>query len=228
MRPAPAGRRCCMQGNQRLFGKCVSVALLAALLAAPVLPQSGNGSVRGTVSDPTDAVVPGTKVRLTNTANNVVLETTTNGAGCYVYPVVVPGHYALTAEAPALSKFQAELTVQTAQSATLELKLKVATETTLVTVQDATPLVTVDTTSLGNVLERRRIEQLPINGRNIANLLLLIPGMEESSRAYGMRAAPTTFSLMAPPSPTLSMAAAPSPGRRASTRSKSSRWRTTA
>jgi len=169
------------------LGKCVSGVLLAALLAAPAFSQSGNGSVRGTVSDPTDAVVPGTKVRLTNTATNVVLETTTNGAGFYVFPVVVPGHYALTAEAPALSKFQAELTVQTAQSATLDLKLKVATETTLVTVQDATPLVTVDTTSLGNVLERRRIEQLPINGRNIANLLILIPGMEESSRAYGMR-----------------------------------------
>ncbi|HTM50951.1 MAG TPA: hypothetical protein VL285_19780, partial [Bryobacteraceae bacterium] len=43
------------------------------------------------------------------------------------------------------------------------------------------------TTSLGNVLERRRIEQLPINGRSIANLLILIPGMESDSRAYGMR-----------------------------------------
>src|SRR5207245_2716034 len=59
--------------------------------------------------------------------------------------------------------------------------------TTLITVKDATPLVTVDTTSLGMVLEHRRIEQLPINGRNIANLLIGLPGMEGDSRAFGMR-----------------------------------------
>src|SRR5207245_3862319 len=143
MRPAPAGWRCGMQG------KCLSRLLIAALLAAPGFSQSGNGSVRGTVSDPTDAVVPGAKVRLTNIATNVVAETTSNGAGFYVFPVVVPGSYTLTVESPALAKFQAEFVVQTAQSATLDAKLKVATETTLITVKDATPLVTVDTTSLG-------------------------------------------------------------------------------
>jgi hypothetical protein len=57
----------------------------------------------------------------------------------------------------------------------------------MVNVQDATQLVSVDSTSLGNVLERRRIEQLPINGRSIGNLLLLTPGMESDSRAFGMR-----------------------------------------
>ena len=65
----------------RAFGKSACGVLLAALIVAPAFSQSGNGSVRGTVSDPTDAVVPGAKVRLTNTATNVVAETTTNGAG---------------------------------------------------------------------------------------------------------------------------------------------------
>src|SRR6185503_11334150 len=172
-----------MQGCQNVLGNFACI----LLLAAPAFSQSGNGSVRGTVTDPTDAVVPGAKVRLTNTGTNVAADTTSNEVGFYVFPVVVPGRYQLTVEAPSLAKFQADFVGQTAQSATIDARLKVATETTLVTVQDATPLVTVDTTSLGNVLERQRIEQMPINGRNIANLLILIPGMEESSRAYGMR-----------------------------------------
>src|SRR5260370_6857520 len=87
------------------LGKCVSGVLLAALLAAPAFSQSGNGSVRGTVSDPTDAVIPAAKVRLTNTATNVALATTTNVADFYVFPRGVPGHYALTPDAPALPNF---------------------------------------------------------------------------------------------------------------------------
>ena len=85
-------------GFQHSLRIVVSGLWLAALLAAPAFSQSGNGSVRGTVSDPTDAVVPGAKVRLTNTGTNVVAEATSNGAGFYVFPVVVPGHYELTVE----------------------------------------------------------------------------------------------------------------------------------
>jgi hypothetical protein len=168
------------------MNKLAGVLLLLGL-AAPAFPQAGNGSVRGTVRDQADAVIPAAKVRLTNLARNASLDTATNEVGFYVFPVVVPGRYQLSVESPGMARYQAEFVVQTAQSASIDARLTVATEATLVTVQETNPLVTVDTTSLGNVLERRRIEQLPINGRNIANLLILIPGMEESSRAYGMR-----------------------------------------
>jgi Carboxypeptidase regulatory-like domain len=176
-----------MQEYRETLSKCVVIVGLMALLAVPAWPQAGNGSVRGTIRDQSNAVIPGAAVKLTNTATNLTSETTANEAGFYVFPVVVPGPYELTVEAPGLGKFQANITVQTQQSATLDAQLKVATEATTITVQEGTPLVTVDSTSLGNVLERRRIEQLPINGRNIANLLILIPGMEDSTRAYGVR-----------------------------------------
>ena len=160
---------------------------LALFLAAPALPQAGNGSVRGTVRDQADAVIPNAKVTLTNSATGVASVTATNETGFYVFPVVVPGSYDLTVEAKGLAKFEATLQVQVQQSATVDPLLKVASESVLVTVQDATPMVSTDSTSLGSVLERRRIEQLPINGRSIGNLLLLIPGMEGDSRAFGMR-----------------------------------------
>ncbi|HEY2933103.1 MAG TPA: carboxypeptidase-like regulatory domain-containing protein [Acidobacteriota bacterium] len=172
---------------QQYMKSALMCVFLLVAIAAPVFPQSGNGSVRGTIRDQADAVVPGVKVRLTNTATNVSSDTISNETGFYVFPVVIPGTYKLVMEASGLTKLQAQLTVQTAQSTTLDAQLKVATEATVVTVESRAPLVSADTTSLGNVLERRRIEQLPINGRNIANLLILIPGMESNSRAYGIR-----------------------------------------
>jgi hypothetical protein len=167
--------------------RVLQLASMIVLLAAPVWPQAGGGSVRGTVRDQSDAVIPGARVVLTNTGTNVASESITNETGFYVFPAVVPGTYELTVEHTGMAKFQTTVTVQTAVSATVDPKLRIATDTTTVTVEESTPLVTTDNTSLGNVLERRRIEQLPINGRNIANLLILIPGMESSTRAYGVR-----------------------------------------
>src|SRR5262249_23256485 len=148
---------------------------------------AGNGTVRGTVRDQADAVIPTAKVKLTNMATSVAAEAVTNETGFYVFPVVAPGDYELDVESKGLARVHATLHVQVQQAGTIDPQLKVAAEITMVSVQDATPLVSVDSTSLGTVLERRQIEQLPINGRNIGNLLLLTPGMEGDSRAFGMR-----------------------------------------
>src|SRR5205085_11841169 len=101
-----AGGRFGMQEYRRFLGRSLSAALLATLLIDSAFSQSGAGSVRGTVRDPTEAVIPGAKVRLANTATNVVAETTSNEAGFYVFPVVVPGRYELSVESPALAQFQ--------------------------------------------------------------------------------------------------------------------------
>ncbi len=159
---------------------------LAVLLAAPARPQSSTGSVRGTVRDQAEAVIPGAAVKLTHSATQVSQQTKTNEVGFYVFPVVVPGPYELTVESAGLSKFQANFVVQVQQSATIDAQLRVAAEVAMVTVE-ATPMATVDTTSLGTVLERRRIEMMPLNGRHIASLLMLLPGMEDSTRAFGVR-----------------------------------------
>ncbi len=165
----------------------VWVLTIAASLATPLFPQAGNGSVRGTVRDQLDAVIAGAKVKLANTGTGLIAETKSNEVGFYVFPVVVPGPYELTVEAPGMARHQAIFQVQTQQSATIDVQMKVIAEAATVTVQESTPLLTTDTTSLGNVLERRRIEQLPINGRSFMTLLNQIPGMEDGTRAYGIR-----------------------------------------
>ena len=78
--------------------------ILMVLLAIPGWSQSSNGSVRGTVQDPTSAVIPNVTVVLTNTATGIELKTVSNGAGIYVFPSVIPGPYKITADLAGMNK----------------------------------------------------------------------------------------------------------------------------
>jgi len=160
--------------------------VLFASLTAPAWPQASTSSVRGTVRDQTDAAMVNATVTLTNQATNIASKTTTNEIGFYLFPGVLPGAYRLTAEAPGMQLYEATLTVQVQQVAVVDPVLKVGTTTTVVEIRDVTPMTSVDNPTLGHVLERQRIEQLPINGRNVFSLLLTVPGME-GIRAYGLR-----------------------------------------
>ncbi len=156
-----------------LFGLVVIV-----LLAPSAFPQASTATVSGTVRDQSNAVIPGASISLTNTATNVTSRTTTTPVGFYIFPGILPGPYRLTVEAQGMQKFEGTLTVQVQQSAVVDPVLKVGQTATEVQVTDVTPLITVDNPTLGHVLERQRIEQLPVNGRFVTTLLQTVPGME--------------------------------------------------
>jgi hypothetical protein len=149
-------------------------------------PQGSTATVSGTVRDQTGAVIPSVSVTLTNTATNVSSKTPTNEVGFYVFPGTLPGPYRLVAETAGMQKFEGTLTVQVQQSAVVDITMKVGQTATEVAVQDVTPIVQTDNPTLGHVLERTRIEQLPINGRDVTSLLQTVPGME-GTRAFGLR-----------------------------------------
>ena len=77
-----------------------------------------------------------------------------------------------------MQKYEATLTVQVQQSTTADAVMRVSSEAVTVSVKDITPVTVTDKMSLGHVLDRRGIEQLPINGRNITNLLVTVPGLD--------------------------------------------------
>jgi hypothetical protein len=159
---------------------------LCLLLGLPAWPQASTGAVRGTVSDPSGAFIPNATVTLTNTGTNVSQKTMTNDAGYYLFPGVIPGPYRLAAEARGMQKFEGEFTLQVQQDADINVPMKVGQTSATVVVEAISTLVTTDNATLGHVLEQQRIEQLPINGRNLTSLLVTVPGMEDL-RAYGMR-----------------------------------------
>ena len=185
-----------MQAQQRFWGSFVPFGRevsLILLVANAVFAQSGNGSVHGSVRDQSSAVLPGAKLELTNKATNTVFRTETNEAGLYVFPSVIPGEYNLTVMFAGMDTSQVALRVQVQGSTNFDAVLKPGSTETKITVSaELVPLATTDSGTLGHVLERQRIEQLPLNGRDVQQLLQTVPGLELATsnqvRSFGMMA----------------------------------------
>ncbi|MCI0350107.1 MAG: carboxypeptidase-like regulatory domain-containing protein, partial [Acidobacteriales bacterium] len=153
--------------------------------------QTGTGTIQGTIKDPDGAVMPHAKVSITHTQTGREYNTTSNGAGFYLSPPVQAGPYRITVEAAGMEIWKGELTLQVGQVAEVDPALKIRGVANEITVAgDVTPLVTTTNPTLANVVERARIEQLPVNGRLIQSLLYLTtPGFEPGSvpRLFGLR-----------------------------------------
>jgi hypothetical protein len=171
---------------------------LFLLTAALLHGQTGAGNIQGTVKDAAGAVVPNAKVMLVHVQTTRQQDSVTNETGFFLFPSQQPGQYKLTIQAAGMQPWEGELTLQVGQTAVVDPALKVGATVTEITVAgDVTPLVTTSSPTLGNVVERARIEQLPLNGRFFQTLVAATtPGLEGSSsspRVYGLRATSMEF-----------------------------------
>ncbi|MGC4050764.1 MAG: TonB-dependent receptor [Paludibaculum sp.] len=151
-----------------------------ALVAATALAhaQSSSGTIVGTVRDSQDAVIPGAVVTVTDVAKKTARTFTTSAAGEYVVTFLDPGQYAITVEATGFKKYnQSGLTVRVADRLTIDFHLEIGQMVDQVTVEAVTPLVNAVTNTLGQVIENRRIIDLPLNGREPFALATLAPGV---------------------------------------------------
>jgi hypothetical protein len=169
-----------MSERIRLATSVAALALLVALSASAQSPTR----LSGTVADQTGAVIVGVDVSLTHMPTNTRLTARTNEAGFYLFPSLTPGPYRLAVEVRGFQRYESELTLGAGQSAVIDPVLVPGATTTTIEVRDVTPLITVDSPTVGARLERTRIEQLPINGRNLATLLATQPGYE-GARTFG-------------------------------------------
>jgi hypothetical protein len=170
----------------RQFFPFLLLLFVVSLTATRGWSQASTGMLSGTIQDPSGAVIPGATISLSNQETNESAKSETNSAGYYVFLGLVPGPYLLIVEAPGMQKFEGSLTVQVQQSAVVDVSMKVGATNATVSVQGVTPLVSVDNGTLGGTLEHSRIEQLPLNGRQVMTLLQVVPGME-GTRAFGIR-----------------------------------------
>ena len=175
------------------MGRVLLQTLVSLLVSAALgWAQTGTGNIQGTVKDATGAILPGATVTLTHTQTSRQYTTTNTEVGFYLFPSVQMGTYQITVEAPGMETWKGELTLQVGQTAEVNPVLKVGATATEVTVAgDVTPLVTTTNPTLANVVERARIDQLPVNGRFIQNLLYMTtPGFEAGAnlpRLFGLR-----------------------------------------
>jgi len=152
-----------------------------ALLLTPsqrVFAQVDEGSISGTVTDPTGAVVPNAQVTLLNTDQGITLTTTTNGSGQYTFSPVRIGHYTVSVSAPGFSttsQQNLQVTVGLALQVNVELKTGATSETVQVTT--APPELQTSESSVGQTITGQTINSLPLNGRNFTFLAQLGAGV---------------------------------------------------
>lgn len=158
--------------------------LIAAvfLFCVPSFAQSnaGGGAVQGTVKDETGAAIPSAKVQLTNVATGIMLDLTTNEAGFYISPSLTIGRYKLRIESTGMKTWLGEVQVETARNSLVDAVMVVGgVGETIVIEGNIAPLVNTTEPTDGATLDSKRIQELPINGRNINTLLEgVTPGVE--------------------------------------------------
>ncbi len=157
----------------------VALSILAlVLLASPSARAQGGGNVAitGTVSDPSGAVITGAKVTVTQLNTSVVHTDTTDGSGGFNFPSLPPTTYTVSVQAEGFKQWNQTVILLADQIRNMDVRLQVGAQTQQVTVETSAVQVNTVSQELSQVIERSRVTDLPLNGRNAADLTLLVPG----------------------------------------------------
>jgi hypothetical protein len=160
--------------------------LILMLAGLPLAAQQGRGTIFGTVTDPAGAAVPAASVVVTNTSTNFTFRTETNSEGYFTTPALIVGPYSVAVAANGFKKaVRTGVTLEVDQRAPVNVTLEIGSVAESIEVTGAAPLVDVSSAAMGKVVENRRIQDLPLNGRNVFNLVLLTPNVRNNSNATG-------------------------------------------
>ncbi len=164
--------------------------VLSSLIPSRATAQEARGAIQGRVVDASGAGIPGASVEVLNVATGVVTPTTTNAEGSYRVPFLIPGNYTVTVTLTGFSKFVSDnIEVHVADLLTVDASLKVGAITDEVTVTAVAATVDRTTAELGQVVDARRIAELPIREGSPVELVILAPGVTVTTDLRSRKAA---------------------------------------
>jgi hypothetical protein len=161
--------------------RSMSTATLAVAIFVTALPsalgaQTIRSTVTGTVTDPNHAVVANATVTATHVATNIESTTKTNDEGLYTFTALAPGEYLISIAQTGFKRAQRTVVLQIAQATRLDIPLELGQLTEDVSVVGEAPLVRSTSSELGQVIDYKQIQSLPLNGRLFQQLVTLTPG----------------------------------------------------
>ncbi|MCC6537027.1 MAG: carboxypeptidase regulatory-like domain-containing protein [Bryobacterales bacterium] len=163
-----------MKLPQALFASLLWLASFASLLYA----QGERGTITGTVSDSTGAVIAEANVTVRNVATNATQRTQSNSSGLYVFPALNPGAYEISVEKAGFKARRVTgINLSVNLTATIDAQLEVGSVTETLNVEAAAVLLEAQTSGMGKTVESRRVVELPLLGRNPLQLAALAPGV---------------------------------------------------
>ncbi|MGA7159175.1 MAG: carboxypeptidase regulatory-like domain-containing protein [Acidobacteriaceae bacterium] len=169
---------------KHLLGGVRAVLILTVAIAfftATGRAQEFRGTISGAVTDPTGAVIPGAQVVVKETRTGTLNKTTSDAAGQFVVPFLLPGDYSVTASASGFQTTEQKVALQSQEHPILSFKLALGSTGTTVTVSAAPPLLDQANASVGQVISTASVADLPLNGRTPAVLTELSVGVITTS-----------------------------------------------
>ena len=162
---------------------CVLLAFLAAVAWAQ---QRGTAGLYGQITDTQGGVISDTTVILTHVSTNQARTSVTNEEGHYQFRFLPVGEYRLELERTGFSRYQQKgIVLQVNDNLRLDIRLEVGGVATEVTVQAAAIAVETGSPTLKETVDSKRVVDLPLNGRNLADLTLLVPGVQPATGVTG-------------------------------------------
>src|SRR5215469_9362090 len=156
----------------------LGLALSFLVAGPPLLAQTTYGAVTGTIIDPSGAAVADAEVALTNVGTSEKRVQSSGQDGLYNFVNLIPGKYRIEVEKVGFKRSNnPDVLVEVGQTVRIDITLQVGELTETVEVMSQTPLLQAETSSLGQVVEQRKANELPLNGRNVFNLVSLAPSV---------------------------------------------------
>ena len=169
-------------------------ALAVTLVAVPTFAQQTTGTIAGRVLDPQGMTVPGATITATNAATGLIRSDVSDSDGLYRLNAMPVGTYDVVAELSGFTRLERKnIIVDVSETTNLNLLLRLAPVAETVTVVGDTPLIPTTSSSVGQVVDLTRIERLPLDGRQFANLAATVPGV-----GLGFHSDPTKATEYAP------------------------------
>ena len=164
-----------------MLARFTRFALLSSA-AVSLFAQETRAILLGRVTDPAGALVPGVEIRAVNAATGIAAAARSNASGNFTLPYLLPGAYTLQAEAQGFKKFVREgLEVRVNDTVEVNIELTVGSISEMVEVKEETPLLSTAESSLGQVVDQRRVQELPSFGGSPMVLVQLAPGVINST-----------------------------------------------
>jgi hypothetical protein len=162
------------------------VAVMLGMASISGNAQSTSGTILGTLTDATGAVVGNTNIQLINQATATKIQAKSNDSGYYQFVDVAPGTYKIVVQKEGFKQLsRAGIVLQTEARIQVDLALQVGASTETVEVTASTPLIEADNVSLGTVVDERETNELPLNGRNPMNLTALVTSVVPLGQTSG-------------------------------------------
>ncbi len=177
---------CQLSGSKLRFRSLFVSSVAVFLLAVTCRGQNYTGSLTGVVTDPGGEVIPNAHVTLTDVSKGYDFNAATDGTGRYVFNNLIPSTYRLTVRANGFGNYVRDgIVLGVDQNGSADVKLEVGAVSSKVEVTASEPLLATQDATLGQTIDRKSINELPLVGRNVLNLTYLAPGVTPAAgRAY--------------------------------------------